>query len=221
MANIKNFFTKKFTKENQTVKSHKEDESRDAAKERLQLVLMQDRASVSADFLELMRQDIIDVIKKYVEVDENTINVKLANIPNDDGTVGTPSLYAEIPILGIKNETRKFSAVAPENDIEPMTREEIDSIGTRDAEIRKEKIDEDLNVEEDISQSERESEEEKVVEDIPIEELPVEDLPTIEEHFEEKHEEKRQEEFERREPNKFNRPKSARGRHKHKKNNMK
>ena len=38
-------------------------ESKDAAKERLQLVLMQDRANVSADFLELMKQEIIDVIK--------------------------------------------------------------------------------------------------------------------------------------------------------------
>ena len=36
--------------------------SKDAAKERLHLVLMQDRANVSADFLDLMRQEIIEVI---------------------------------------------------------------------------------------------------------------------------------------------------------------
>ena len=36
--------------------------SKDKAKERLHLVLMQDRANVSADFLELMKQEIIDVI---------------------------------------------------------------------------------------------------------------------------------------------------------------
>ena len=34
-------------------------ESKDAAKERLHLVLMQDRANVSADFLDLMRQEIV------------------------------------------------------------------------------------------------------------------------------------------------------------------
>ena len=45
-------------KEDQTLKS------KDAAKERLHLVLMQDRANVSADFLDLMKQEIIDVIKK-------------------------------------------------------------------------------------------------------------------------------------------------------------
>ena len=47
-----------------------DESSKDTAKERLHLVLMQDRANVSADFLDLMKQEIIDVIKKYVEVDE-------------------------------------------------------------------------------------------------------------------------------------------------------
>ena len=51
--------------------------SKDAAKERLHLVLMQDRANVSADFLELMKQEIIEVIKKYIDVDENAIDVRL------------------------------------------------------------------------------------------------------------------------------------------------
>ena len=37
--------------------------NKDEAKERLHLVLMQDRANVSADFLDMMRQEIIDVIK--------------------------------------------------------------------------------------------------------------------------------------------------------------
>ncbi len=60
--------------------------SKDAAKERLHLVLMQDRANVSADFLELMKQEIIDVIKKYIIIDESAIDVRLTNQANDDGT---------------------------------------------------------------------------------------------------------------------------------------
>ena len=78
--------------------------SKDAAKERLHLVLMQDRANVSADFLELMKQEIIDVIKKYIVVDESSIDVRLTNQSNDDGTTGAPSLYANIPIVNIKND---------------------------------------------------------------------------------------------------------------------
>lgn len=81
--------------------------SKDAAKERLHLVLMQDRANVSADFLDLMRQEIIDVIKKYIEVDENEIDVRLTNKQNADGTTGAPALYANIPIVNIKQEAKE------------------------------------------------------------------------------------------------------------------
>lgn len=80
--------------------------SKDAAKERLHLVLMQDRANVSADFLDLMKQEIIEVIKKYIEIDENAIDVRLTNKDNGDGTTGAPALYANIPIMSIKEEVK-------------------------------------------------------------------------------------------------------------------
>ncbi len=83
--------------------------SKDAAKERLHLVLMQDRANVSADFLELMKQEIIEVIKKYIDVDEKEIDVRLTNRENEDGTSGAPALYANIPIINIKNDTKKIN----------------------------------------------------------------------------------------------------------------
>ena len=96
---IINFF-KKFSK------NEEESKSKDTAKERLHLVLMQDRANVSADFLEMMKQEIIEVIKKYIEVDEKEIDVKLTNKTNEDGSVGAPALYANIPISKIKNENK-------------------------------------------------------------------------------------------------------------------
>ena len=100
--NIMNFFLFFCKKEGK-----QSNNSRDAAKERLHLVLMQDRANVSADFLELMKQEIIEVIKKYIDVDEREIDVRLTNKENGDGTNGAPALYANIPILNIKNESRK------------------------------------------------------------------------------------------------------------------
>ena len=51
-----------------------------------------------------MRQEIIDVIKKYIEVDEDEIDVRLTNKQNTDGTTGAPALYANIPIVNIKQE---------------------------------------------------------------------------------------------------------------------
>ena len=93
----------------------KEPNSKDKAKERLHLVLMQDRANVSADFLEMMKQEIIEVIKKYIEVEEDSIDVRLTNELKEDGTTGAPSLYANIPILHIKNEMKKEVQIKKEN----------------------------------------------------------------------------------------------------------
>lgn len=100
--NILNFF-KKFGKNEIKETSG----SKNKAKERLHLVLMQDRANVSADFLEMMKQEIIEVIKKYIEVEEKEIDVRLTNEVKEDGTTGAPSLYANIPILNIRNDMKK------------------------------------------------------------------------------------------------------------------
>ena len=102
---IMNFLRKMTKKEEQTLKS------KDAAKERLHLVLMQDRANVSADFLDLMKQEIIEVIKKYIDIDESSMDVRLTNKENNDGTNGAPALYANIPIMNIKDEVRKTAQV--------------------------------------------------------------------------------------------------------------
>ena len=102
---IMNFFKKMSKKEEQTLKS------KDAAKERLHLVLMQDRANVSADFLDLMKQEIIEVIKKYIDIDESAMDVRLTNKENGDGSNGAPALYANIPILNIKDEVRQTAQV--------------------------------------------------------------------------------------------------------------
>ena len=109
--NIKNIF--KRGKKRELLKSS----SKDTAKERLHLVLMQDRANVSADFLDLMRQEIIEVIKKYIDIDEEAMVVRLGSETNEDGTQGAPALYANIPIINIKDETRQMSKTNQDKQI--------------------------------------------------------------------------------------------------------
>ena len=106
--NIVNFFKRLKKTEEKNVPS------KDTAKERLHLVLMQDRANVSADFLDMMRQEIIEVIKKYIDVDEKDIDVRLTNKTNEDGTTGAPALYANIPIAGIREEMKKEKNIEKE-----------------------------------------------------------------------------------------------------------
>lgn len=115
-------------------------ESSDTAKERLHLVLMQDRANVSADFLELMKQEIIEVIKKYIDVDEKAIDVRLTNKLNEDGTVGAPALYANIPITTIKNEARKVNVVSEK--VEEQKEESTKKISKEEEKVKTEKKEE-------------------------------------------------------------------------------
>ncbi len=112
--------------------------SKDAAKERLHLVLMQDRANVSADFLDLMKQEIIDVIKKYIDVDENEIDVRLTNKTNEDGTTGAPALYANIPIISIKEEAKR-EVKAEKEKIEKITESAKEIIENVNKEVEAEK----------------------------------------------------------------------------------
>ena len=150
-------------------KSEKETKSKDAAKERLHLVLMQDRANISADFLALMKQEIIEVIKKYIDVDENAIDVRLTNKSNEDGTTGAPVLYANIPIMSVKDEAkegaRKVKAeVASETKEDEKAKKEAEKI----VEEIKEKEQEQHEIEEQEDEKTKEVIEkaEEIVEEI-------------------------------------------------------
>ena len=147
--NIINFF-KKIGKKEEDKQS--QESSKNAAKERLHLVLMQDRANVSADFLELMKQEIIDVIKKYIEIDEKEIDVRLTNKENEDGTNGAPALYANIPILNIKNESRKEN----KQDIETEKEEKLDTEVKENTINKEEEIGEEIKEEYIINENKEE-----------------------------------------------------------------
>ena len=146
------FFSKMGKKEEKTPNS------KVAAKERLHLVLMQDRANVSADFLELMKQEIIEVIKKYIDVDENQIDVRLTNKVNSDGTNGAPALYANIPIMSIKDETRKMTIQKDTGKhIEEEVKEEnLEEKETEIKEVEKKEEKKEDNQEEEIINKEDE-----------------------------------------------------------------
>ena len=130
-----------------------EDKSKNTAKERLQLVLMQDRANVSADFLDMMRQEIIEVIKKYIDVDESQIDVKLTNKTNEDGTVGAPALYANIPIAGIKENVRRKEETPKESSESKENNQETEK--TEDKVEKEESSTENEEVEEVIEDKEK------------------------------------------------------------------
>ena len=70
--------------------------SKNVAKERLQLVLVHDRSDVSEKMMENLREDLIAVINKYMEIDQKSLDVSFSR---EDGAV---ALIANIPIVRIK-----------------------------------------------------------------------------------------------------------------------
>jgi cell division topological specificity factor len=72
--------------------------SKNIAKDRLKLVLVHDRASMSPELMEALRRELIEVISKYVDVDNNNIEVELNDYNNQ------ATLVANIPINQVKRK---------------------------------------------------------------------------------------------------------------------
>ena len=72
--------------------------SKTVAKERLRLVLVHDRASISPAMLNRLREDLIKVISNYMEIDEAALEF---NLLQDDKEV---ALVANIPVVKMKRD---------------------------------------------------------------------------------------------------------------------
>lgn len=76
----------------------KESASKNIAKERLRLVLVHDRATISPHMLNQLKEDLIKVISNYMEIDESALEV---NLNQDDREV---ALVANIPVVKMKRD---------------------------------------------------------------------------------------------------------------------
>lgn len=70
--------------------------SKNVAKERLRLVLVHDRADMSPQLIDSLKEDLIKVISNYMEIDEGALEV---NLDTSDNTV---ALVANIPVIRMK-----------------------------------------------------------------------------------------------------------------------
>jgi cell division topological specificity factor len=70
--------------------------SKDVARERLRLVLVQDRASIAPSMWGALKEDLLAVIRRYLEVDEGAVEVDLER----EGEA--MALVANIPVRSFK-----------------------------------------------------------------------------------------------------------------------
>ena len=69
---------------------------KDVAKDRLRFVLMQDRLSLAPQTMEQMRDEVVLVISKYVEIDRSGIEFNWKDIDRKR------ALVASIPVVSVK-----------------------------------------------------------------------------------------------------------------------
>ena len=73
------------------------------AKDRLKLVLVSDRAGCSPEVMEKIKNDIIAVISKYIEIDLDGLDIKITQNPDAETGSDGPALFANIPIKDMKS----------------------------------------------------------------------------------------------------------------------
>ena len=88
MMDIFSFFTKKV-------------QSKNVAKDRLKLVLIHDRANCSPVILEMIKNDILQVIAKYMDIENEELDIQITQTATEDNK-NAPMLIANIPIKNVK-----------------------------------------------------------------------------------------------------------------------
>ncbi|MDO4556045.1 MAG: cell division topological specificity factor MinE [Lachnospiraceae bacterium] len=76
--------------------------SGDMAKDRLKLLLVSDRANCSPEIMEMIKNDILEVISKYMEIDKEGLDIQITQTDGEDGHGSAPALMANIPIKDLK-----------------------------------------------------------------------------------------------------------------------
>ena len=75
------------------------------AKDRLKMVLVSDRANCSPEIMEQIKNDIIQVISKYVEIDIDGLDIKIEKTESENMNGMVPALFANIPIKDMKHSS--------------------------------------------------------------------------------------------------------------------
>jgi cell division topological specificity factor len=89
MFDLSKFFSRKNT-------------SKNVAKDRLKLVLIHDRANVNPSFLNTIKDEIMQVLRKYMNIGDEALDIHITSTESEDGSRMVPALVANIPIRDVK-----------------------------------------------------------------------------------------------------------------------
>ena len=128
-----------------------EESSKDTARNRLRVVLMQDRTNLTPELMERMRKELVELLSKYVEMDKEALEL---NLEQDGDQV---ALMLSIPVIRAKDEEEIKEALEAEDAKKEASEEESDEESEDETE-EEENLDDDEDLDEN-SEVEEESEE--------------------------------------------------------------
>ena len=126
-ANLYNEVLKFF---HQTETKHGES-AKDVACNRLKLVLMQDRTNLSPAIMDRMRNELIDLLSKYLELDRELLDL---NFEQEDEQM---ALMLSIPVIRAKDEEEILELLRQEDEGTGVDDEGNDEVDDTDDEIEK------------------------------------------------------------------------------------
>ena len=91
------------------------DKSKDIAKSRLKLILVQDRLSISEEVMQSLQSEVTKLLSKYFTLNTDEVEMDLAREDN------ALALVANIPILGMKERESELNTAEVQKDNEPDT----------------------------------------------------------------------------------------------------
>lgn len=121
-------------------KSEEKEETKNVARNRLKLVLMQDRTNLNPRLLERLRGEMIDLLSKYVVMDKELLELNFT--PEDDQL----ALMLSIPVVRAKDEDEIEEAIKAEE----AEKERIAKLVEKAEELDEDSDDEDVEFEEEI-----------------------------------------------------------------------
>lgn len=126
--------------------SKEEENSKETACNRLKLVLMQDRVQMDPFIMQKMREEMIEILNKYLEIDNDALDLNLA------GEGDSIALMFNIPVIRAKSneEIEEY-----EKELKERLKAEAEAKETEEDEnSEEEKIEGEENSEEEISEEE-------------------------------------------------------------------
>ena len=137
------------------VEQKEADESKNVARNRLKLVLMQDRTNLNPYLLERMRGELIDLLSKYVEMDKEALDL---NFENDGESV---ALMLSIPVIRAKEEEEIEATLKAEDEAKKELEEKLKALEeSEEDEDNSEEDDEETSDDDDEEEESEESDDE-------------------------------------------------------------